>query len=378
MTPKKVPVIIGNANPFRLILREEDQWNPTLEEINSREYDYVKLHRMSTYLDVGIAPLSLGITFDGSLILPALPEFAVKDAALEEFNKALAYLLFGGIYTEAVSPEDITIGTLTLDGYSRSVQPAYGAAGRFHQSIRDKYASGLDLIQLLHPRKIFVKDLKLAFEKGKNTLSKLDSLSVNLLLIGVTYFVKHQWAEALVILWTVVEQVISHIWKSEIINVEESPDQEIQGRKRFLQDFRTWTTATKVEILYQKNLMTHMEYSLLNIARKSRNDFVHSGKVPNQECATACINVLFNLVSLVISQYQDSQSLNDIRDSVTGNLREPLVPKQERVIPKGKDHEIYWCALPPLPGDPLWGDKEYEIIEELVLEPVQINKKMKK
>ena len=65
-----IPIVIGNCRPFRIIERETDNWNPTLEQINGKDYDYVKLNRMSTFIDIGIAPLSLGIGFDGSLILP--------------------------------------------------------------------------------------------------------------------------------------------------------------------------------------------------------------------------------------------------------------------------------------------------------------------
>ena len=65
-----IPIIIGNCNPFRIIAREIDKWNPSLDEINTLSYDYVKLNRNSTALDVNIKPFSLIVGFDGSLILP--------------------------------------------------------------------------------------------------------------------------------------------------------------------------------------------------------------------------------------------------------------------------------------------------------------------
>ena len=49
-----IPIIIGNCNPFRIIAREIDKWNPSLDEINTLSYDYVKLNRNSTALDVNI------------------------------------------------------------------------------------------------------------------------------------------------------------------------------------------------------------------------------------------------------------------------------------------------------------------------------------
>ncbi|MES9973127.1 MAG: hypothetical protein ABW094_02630 [Candidatus Thiodiazotropha sp.] len=360
----KVPIIIGNAAPFRLIVREEDDWEPTLEEINSREYDYVKLHRLSTYLDIGIRPFSLGMAFDGSLVLPATDKFRDKDVALDKFNEVLAHLLFGGIYTEAVSPEDITFGTLTFDGYSRSISSSSGAVAKFHQAIRQKHVGTIDVISLLNPCTLNVEDLESAYKKGRDTLSPIKQLSSGILLSGVTYFVRHQWSESLVTLWTIIEQLVSHIWDTEVINRK---DGEITGRKKFLRDYRTWTTSTRVEVLYQNDLISKNEYALLNNARKARNDFVHSGVVPTKDNASACIEVLFKLVSLIISNYADSQSLNGVLESVTGNLRGPLVPEGKVILEEQVSH---WLEIPPIPGDVNWGDKEYEVIDSLVLQPV--------
>ena len=93
-----VPVITANFNPLRFVLHgESEAWRPSLEQINGRDYDYVKLHRMSTYFDVGIAPYSLGICFDGTLVLPAIPKFQERSNALAQFNETLAELLLGGV-----------------------------------------------------------------------------------------------------------------------------------------------------------------------------------------------------------------------------------------------------------------------------------------
>ena len=96
---RHVPIIIGNCAPFRLVMRKEDVWNPTLEQINNRKYDYVKLCRISMFLDIGIAPYSLAIGFDGSLILPAIEEFRNRDNAVNKLNEVLGVLLLGGIYS---------------------------------------------------------------------------------------------------------------------------------------------------------------------------------------------------------------------------------------------------------------------------------------
>lgn len=148
------PIIIGNCAPFRIIERETDNWNPTLKEINEKSYDYVKLNRLSTFIDIGIAPLSLGIAFDGSLILPATKEFIEKEKSLEKFNQTLGYLLIGGIYSEAVQPDNISYGSLFFDGYSKNHGGGSGLIANFHRSIRLKLVGTMDVMKLMNPLSI--------------------------------------------------------------------------------------------------------------------------------------------------------------------------------------------------------------------------------
>ncbi|MCP3964183.1 MAG: hypothetical protein GY719_40655 [bacterium] len=362
-----VPIVIGNAAPFRLVVRDEDHWNPSLEDINRGQYDYVKLHRLSAFVDVGIAPYSLGIGFDGSLVLPATDDYKDRDAALAKFNQVLGQLLLGGVYTEAVSPEDITFGTLTLDGYFRGITCASGPVSRFHQAIRQKMGGVLDLGRLVKPRKIAVGEVESSLLKGKEVLATVDRLSAGILLNGVTYLVRHQWAEALVGLWTSIEQVVSHIWDTRIAKCDSDRGAKIVGRGKFLQDFRTWTTSARVEVLYQKGLIGAGEYNLLNKARKARNEFVHSGKTPKRQSAEASAKALFGLMSLVIANYKDSGHLSDIYERILRNVRGSFVPK-ERVVPM--EEVSWWIEIPPIPGDPRWGDRKYDVVESLRLKPV--------
>jgi hypothetical protein len=115
-----VPVITANFNPLRFVVRsDKDIWEPTLEQINGRSYDYVKLHRLSTYFDAGIAPYSLGVCFDGTLVLPAIARFRDRNSALAQFNRTLSELLLGGVYCEAVSPDDVGYGSTSFTAYTK-------------------------------------------------------------------------------------------------------------------------------------------------------------------------------------------------------------------------------------------------------------------
>ena len=360
----RVPIIIGNASPFRIIVRDTDCWTPTLEDTNNGTYDYIKLHRLSTYIDVDIRPYSMGVAFDGSLILPAAKEFHDKDKSLDIFNRTLGYLLLGGIYTEAVSPEDMTVGSMTLDGYFRPTTSSSGAVASFHRAIQTKHLGALDSIKLLNPEEIKIEDYQNAIESGKATLSAIPRLSASILLNGATQYVKHEWPESLVSLWTSIEQVLSHIWDAEIVRKRNDFGQEITGRKKFLQDFRTWSTSAKIEVLYQNTLIDPEVYGLLNNARKSRNTFVHEGIKPTQENARSALDSLFALISFACNNFEDKSSLNNIVEMIEKHLRGELIPKN-RIF--SKEEVTHWLPVPPIPGDTSWGDEEYEIIEELKL-----------
>lgn len=361
-----IPIIIGNYKPFRLVLRETDNWEPTLEQINNKDYDYVKLNRMSIFVDVGIAPFSLGIGFDGSLILPATADFQNREDALLKFNETLGILLFGGIYCECILPEDVSFGVLHFDGYIKMHGGRKGLLSNFHQSIRTKLVGTIDVIQLLDPQKIMGKDIENAYRLGKNIFSHLKNLTPNLLLEGTSNYVKHQWSESLIFLWTSIEQVINLIWEKELISIE--LPSLVEGRKDFLKDYRTWTTSTRIEVLFQKNMITVEVYQLLNSARKVRNDFIHNGKQLSERKVKNALEGLFRLISLVISDFKSSDELNDILQMIYKNQRGDLFPKKTVF---GLDEVSHWLSIPPLPGDKHWGNAEYEIIDELVLKPIR-------
>ncbi|MBL4561767.1 MAG: hypothetical protein JKX79_12375 [Labilibaculum sp.] len=361
-----IPIVIGNCRPFRIIERETDNWNPTLEQINGKDYDYVKLHRMSTFIDIGIAPFSLGIGYDGSLVLPATKDFATKENTLEKFNQTLGILLLGGIYSESVQPDNISYGTLFFNGYIKIHGGSTGLIAGFHKSIRSKLVGTMDAISLLNPKSISTDEIEKAYKKGKEIFDKLNNLSPNMLLDGTSHYVKNQWSESLIFLWTSVEQLINQIWEKEVINKE--IDGVIEGRKSFLKDFRTWTTSARIEALFQQGFIPIEVYKLLNLARKTRNDFIHNGKQLNKEKVDNALTGLFELISLIVSDYKSTTKLAETLNTITQNQRGELFPKKTKLE---KNKVTHWLETPAIPGDKHWGDKEYEIIDELVLQPLK-------
>ena len=106
---------------------------------------------------------------------------------------------------------------------------------------------------------------------------------------------------------------------------------------------------------------------MLNVARKARNDFVHRAIILTAEKVRIAVDVLFRLISLITTDYQSVNALDSILESVYSNQREDLYPKKAILSTAEVSH---WRYIPPLPGDVGWKG-EYEIIDELVLQPLK-------
>ena len=186
------------------------------------------------FLDVDIAPYSMAISFDGSFILPAIEKFRNRDAALKKFNETLGILLLGGIYSEAIQPVDVSYGMLFLEGYVKQHGGSSGSISNFHSAIRSKTVGIGDVINLLEPKCIQNIEIQNAYRKGKEYFKKIPELLPNLLLNGVSNFVKHQWIESLIFLWTSIEQLVNIIWKKEVIDSQKHNGETIEGSKQIL------------------------------------------------------------------------------------------------------------------------------------------------
>jgi len=111
--PEGTPLVMAVSAPLKLIAKDgRDRWNPTLEDINRATYDYLKLNRASGFIDGNVAPYMMLVGFDGTLAMPALPEFAQPEVSLKIFNRVFLEMLLGGVYTEGAAPSDICHGWL--------------------------------------------------------------------------------------------------------------------------------------------------------------------------------------------------------------------------------------------------------------------------
>ena len=358
------PAIIAYTSPFRLVFRsKQDEWAPTIEDINGNSYDYVKLHRLSASLDIGLpAPFCMHVAFDGSLLLPKTSELWPVEKAVSVFNEILGTIVIGGIYFGPVAPTDIDQAALYPTGYFRAFGLASGFQGQLRLALQSKIASPLHSILLHDPRHVFAIDIHKSYSAGKTICTKVPPLSPEFLLLGITGLVSHDWGAALTHLWVSVEQVVEHLWQEKVIAIPLRPDVTIQGRREFLSDSRTWTTSTRIELLFQRGVIRGETYAKLNTARKARNDLVHAGALPSTDAAEAALDGAFQLLASAIGA-DDIDKFAPMLQSY--KKLDPIERhySQKKVIPK--EHVGFWMGpLPPIPGEKEWGDKPYENIYE--------------
>lgn len=361
MSPHKAaPAIIAYTSPFQLVFRDKkDIWSPSLEHINRNSYDSIKLHRLSTSLDIGLPkPLCLHVTLDGALLLPRIKQFWPIEKAVAAFNKVLGEILLGGIYFESVQPTDIDQGILYDTGYYRPMGHAKGFPGQLRYDLQAKIASPLHSILLYSPRHIFAKDIHAARKKGAAIRSRFKKLSVEFLLQGISSFVAHDWAGALSHLWISLEQVVNDLWNEHMVTGGAQPSSPIENRRKFLQDHRTWVTSTRLEVLFQRGILSEVAYRYLNVARKARNELAHNGITPTKQSVEAVLDGLFEVIASAQPKVTDPM-LSEIIMGI--KARDPV--ERHYTMPKivETDEGGLWLGpLPPIPGEKEWGDKEYE------------------
>lgn len=284
--------IVASPRPFRLVLKnKKENWSPTLLEIENATYDYVRLHRISTSIDIGLPdPYCLYVAFDGSLILPALPEFLPLEKAAVAFNRLLGELLLGGVYSESLNPADLDDCIVYNTGYFRSLGRTRSLDGEARMALRAKCAAPLQGIMLLNPERFTAWEFHGALKNGRLISKTIPNFSPEFLLHGITAFIVGDLAGCLISSWVCIEQILFHLWQRHVILSSSDAETVISGRGEFLKDYRTWTSASQIELLYQKGIIEASLYALLNQGRKARNSLVHRGEIPSRPSAEAALD----------------------------------------------------------------------------------------
>jgi len=269
-----------------------------------------------------------------------LPEFRDDQKAIEFFNRCLAALLLGGIYCEAVTPDNLDFGSLIDWKYLRTHGSTTGALTRFHQLARLRMLSSFEAIELMNPHVVTLESLAKAEQAGLEVLNQISELAAEFLLKGTTGIARRDWNGGLSNIWIVIEQLTSHLWTRDI--VKPAKDEIISGRLDQLRDTRTWSAAARHEVLFQKGIITRDALQDLYAARKSRNELAHSGVHPSKDAALAAYRSVRELFHAVLGRELPLFFL----DLSVHSLSDPFKPRTDA----GLDPQ-YWMEIPKLPGE---------------------------
>lgn len=219
---------------------------------------------------------------------------------------------------------------------------APAAPNRFHNLIRLQRVSAFEAITLVGVRSVLIENLTQAMNVGRKLLDSIPEVSGEFLLKGVTGIARRDWGSALSNLWVVIEQITSHLWSARIIGDARSK-KSIAGRMDQLSDTRTWTVATRHELLYHIGVIPIDSLELLSTARKARNALAHRGTHPNESEAQSAYNSALALFSIATNDFDIPLQKLDLQNHV---LSDPFKPQKPRRL-----NPMCWMEIPKLPGE---------------------------
>ena len=362
-----IPVWGGNCTPFRLIARDTDEWRVTVDEVNSMSYDSTKLFRSSLGIDIGIAPLSLIVLFDGTMILPRHPEIP-KQRALALFNQHSTDLLLSGLFSGEILPDDVNAGRLNLWGYHRHDRPR-GRYSRLSHALRTRKADPDDAMILVDHKPLTALDYS-KYQKADSAVSQVLPVSfASVFLPACTGFCNEEWERALILGWSSAELLISQLWDKYLVDGVAVDGITSKRRKSFLLDTRTWTSSTRIEMLWQKEVIDAGLYALLDRGRSVRNAFINSASGCSPEDTKAVIEAVFRLIATIalaegLAFDANARMLQLSKRTTT--FGSPVADENGRFFHEPK----YWRYPDPAPGFDDWGDRPFEKIPDIQLHPL--------
>lgn len=361
--PRRVPALVIYLHPFRLVeSSDQEKWEPNIDEINSGSWDYIKPHEISGGLDVGLEPpYHMLVCRDGALALPPIPELRDHQNAVEFFNKCLASFVLGGIYCEAVTLDNLEFGSILDWKYIRVQSNSPAAPNRFHNLVRLKMASPLEAISILDPRVLPFIELQAASTVGLNILNDIPQLNAEFFLKGVTGIARRDWGNALSNLWIVIEQCVSNLWSKHVLD-EVKSSTPIKGRLDQLKDFRTWSIASRLELLHQRSIISTECFNSLFKARKARNDLAHKGVHPSEKDSLSAYEGFLILLSTITNSDIPLAKLK-IEDHMISDPFSP--PRKEKINP------THWMPIPKLPNEEEIEKEEFKGLERTAGSPKQ-------
>lgn len=341
---KCLPCLIVATGPFTtLTLSEDDRLDTTLEQINSHQYDRVRLCRTTMEVDVGLGALPALLSYTAAWIFPPI-KGVTPQRAINVVNQAHFELLLGGIRFDSAAPEDVGEGYTYHTGYfmvTGGLTAISGVNLRCLQGLLAGDVSTYDSISLFRPRTYTAAEINAALAKGRPIAKHVPELNPTIVLDGLTALKNRRATSALIYLWTSSETLLGGLWERHVV----PKGTGITGRKDFI-DGRDWTAAHKAEVLFQLGLFDETLYSQLNQVRKARNNAAHNGQPSDWSVCWLAAELVFSLLSLMVPE-QDAKAVRALGQSYR-------TPSDD-----SNGEPVAWRHFPAVPGNERWGDRDY-------------------
>ena len=292
--PSYNPAWMVFLHPYTAILKEDNSFlQTTLDQINNNTYLGNKLSEVVTHLDFlnGLKGL---VTYDGSIGVKRNTDFPDNYTALEKFNDIFCRILIGGIHVKVLHLEDILAGSL------QDKTNLFCYTPNFHSRLRHNQASSSErLPPLMHPRKIYIEDLKDAYATGNSVIANIQGFTPFFLLNGYSAMIEHNDSNALINLWTSIEQLVNYLWVTLFLPNEQNLNSRILNIKSTLSRRPGLDKVfSKIRLLRLSRIINKSHFNALEIGRTSRNDLVHNAIVPSADSIDEIWKVIPYLLEL--------------------------------------------------------------------------------
>ncbi|MPY01332.1 hypothetical protein [Salinivibrio sp. VYel4] len=275
--PSYNPAWMAYISPYSFIYRNKNSGlGISLDDINNNSYDGNKLGEIVAKIPIdssmGISAL---ISYDGAIAVPQCDDFPTKSDGIEKLNEIQCSLLLGGIHTEVLHSNALSIGFLQdkvrLFSYTPSI----------HTQLRLNWSSVSERKNLLNPRVLFVEDIKKAFCQGQKIIKGIYNFSPFFLLNAYTALIHRNNSDALNNLWIVVEQLTDFLWKEQYLKMNAWSPRLQRCHSHLSQKRQLKNIWAKQQMLRLSKIITKKCHKTLSTARTTRNDLVHDGTVPD-------------------------------------------------------------------------------------------------
>jgi hypothetical protein len=122
--------------------------------------------------------------------------------------------------------------------------------------------------------------------------------------------------------------------------------------------------------LWQQGHITDTVYSLADKARAARNSFIHSAAECAPEAARSAIEASLYMIQSVALESElsfNAERLLNLLDESTLYFQTPIADENGRLLQEPK----LWRHPDPAPGFKDWGERPFEKVSEIELQPLQ-------